>query len=122
MVKGRPGRSSALVFLWRHHRAALIGLVLALLLSAMFTARFVMFSLYWADPAHGDQAIEGWMTPHYVARSYGTEPEVIERALGLDRAPAHRRTLDRIAADRGVPLAVLAAEIEAAVDAGRRDQ
>ncbi|NKX43932.1 hypothetical protein [Roseicyclus persicicus] len=110
-------RPSALAYLWRHHRVALIGMGLALAVAAVFAVRLTLFTIYWADPAHRDQRIEGWMTPGYIARSWEVEPGVIRAALALEQG--HRPTLAQVAEAEGVPLPELIARLEAAIAAAR---
>jgi hypothetical protein len=114
-------RASALAYLWRNHRFALIGFGLALAVALIFAVRLTIFTIYWSDPAHRDQRVEGWMTPGYVARSWEVDRDVIRAALpplpetGMDR----RLTLDGIAASGGVPLPDLIARVEAAIAMAR---
>lgn len=90
---------------------ALLGLSLVLLL--LFSARFV---LHLRDPRPpADTAIAGWMTPGYVAHSWRVPPEVLAAALEIERKPGKRRTLDQIAAERGVPVEQLIRDIDAAI-------
>jgi hypothetical protein len=113
----------ALAYLWRHHRPAMIGLALAVAVALLFAVRLTVFTIYWSDPAHRDQRIEGWMTPGYVARSWEVEPEVIRAALPpmQETGPGARPTLDGIAASEGITLAELVARIETAI-AGARSE
>lgn len=104
---------------FRQRPIATIVFLLAALIAVAFIVRGAMFAIWWSDPAHRDQAIEGWMTPRYVARSWDVAPTVVGDALGFDGPPARRRTLAEIAAERGVPLDDLAAAIEAAIAAER---
>ena len=94
---------------------------LALGVAVFFAVRLTLFTIYWADPAHREQAIEGWMTPGYVARSWDVPPEVIRAALPppSDLHPGTRPTLDRIAEDAGIPLPDLIAALTAAIDGAR---
>ena len=118
-------RGSALAYLWRHHRPALIGLALALAVAVFFAVRLTIFTIYWSDPAHRDQQIEGWMTPGYVARSWDVEPDLIRAALPPPPPggpePRGRTTLDRIAEGAGLPLAEVIAGIEAAIAGARTE-
>lgn len=104
---------SALALLWRHHRLALIGFVLAASVTLFFTARFVVFSVYWADPDHRHQAPEAWMTPRYIAHSWDMNPDEIGQALQAEKVRHDRPTLDAIAKARGVPVQVVLDEVNA---------
>jgi hypothetical protein len=110
-------RPSALIFLWRNHRAALIAMGLALAVAAFFAVRLTVFTIYWADPAHREQRIEGWMTPGYVARSWDVDPEVIRTALPAppEARPGTRPTLAQIAEAEGIALSELIARLDTAI-------
>ena len=110
---------NALRFLWRQHRAALLIFMLALFGVVFFGARMTMMWVYWSNPAHQDQPIEGWMTPGYIAQSYGVDMDVIREALALDENSPHRMPLDEIARASGASRADLVAEIEAAIATAR---
>ena len=109
-------------FLRRIWQAAPVATVIlggALAVSLFFAVRLVAFWIYWADPAHQDQAIEPWMTPGYVAHSWGIPREIAFEALGLPPAPGGPRSLQDLAAERGLSPDALAAELQAAIDAFR---
>lgn len=108
-------RPSALGYLWRHHRAALIAMGLALGAAVFFAVRLTLCTIYWANPAHRDQPIAGWMTPGYVARSRDVDPATIRAALPV--RPAARSTLAEIAERTSIPLPILIAHIEDAIRA-----
>lgn len=105
---------------WRRHPVLWTLFSLAVALTIFFGVRAGVQAVYWANSAHRDQAIQGWMTPRYVARSWDVPREVLQRTLGgridIDAGPP---TLDRIAAARGVSPDDLIAEIEAAIAAHR---
>ena len=88
--------------------------VLAVLFTALFAIRSVVFVAYWSNPAHRDQDIEGWMTPRYIARSWHLPEDVLLSALGLDGMPGRRMTLAEIARAQGIPLDELEARIATA--------
>lgn len=114
------GGMRRLFALWRRHPFLSSAFVLGALLTAMFIARSVMFTIYWSDPAHRFQEIEPWMPARYVAYSWGLTPEELAAALELDAPPRRGRTMGEISARTGVPLAVLAERIRAAAQ-GRED-
>lgn len=110
---------TALGYLWHKHKGALIALVLALAVTLFFAARFVVQWIYWSDPAHRDQQIEGWMTPGYVAHSYGVSKDVILEALPPNLQVGKRLPLDRIALTNDMALTELIDELYAAIEAER---
>ena len=69
--------------LWRAHRGLFIVFVVALSLTSFFLVRTVIFTLHWANPAHQEQTIEGWMPIRYIARSWNVPPEVLAEARDL---------------------------------------
>lgn len=95
---------------------------LALAIAAVFAVRLTIFTIYWADPAHRNQQIEGWMTPGYVARSWDVPPEVLRAALPPlpDARPGSHPTLARIAAAEGIALPELIARLQATINAAGR--
>jgi hypothetical protein len=59
--------------------------------------------------------VESWMTPGYVLHTFRIAPEALATALGVDPGTARGRTLEEIAADRGIPPQALIATIQALV-------
>ena len=55
------------------------------------------------------------MTPGYIVRTYGIPPEVMAQTLGLEPGSARGKTLEEIAATKGVPLDALLASVQAMV-------
>lgn len=89
--------------LWRSHRKALAGFVLAAGVTLFFTLRFVFAFLYWHDPAHIHEPVKPWMTIGYVAKSWRLHAPDIDTAAGLPPpAGGHPFTLREIALQRGV--------------------
>ncbi|MCI5110826.1 MAG: hypothetical protein MRY75_09750 [Marivita sp.] len=110
--------SPVLRTLWTEHRLLLSGFVLASAVMLFFGIRTVMFWVYWADPAHQEEPIAGWMTPGYVAQSWDVPIPVIRDALGVP--PETRRETIRALADaRGVPQEEIVRAIEDAIAAHR---
>jgi hypothetical protein len=88
--------------LWQSHRWLLLGFLAALALTLFFAGRAAVFAVYWSQ--HRDEAI---------AAALGLSPEEGE---------GRRLTLAEIAADRGVSVETLAAEIEAVIATHRAGQ
>jgi hypothetical protein len=101
----------------RIRRPRLVILVLAFALAAsatvVFGVRAVVSTIYWSQ--HRDEPIQPWMTVGMIARSYDVPRERIAAATGVDPADRDRRPLSEIAAERGVPVAALVADIERAI-------
>lgn len=95
-------------------RTVLIGL---LVLVGLMTVGMAMRGIQHARQlsARSDEPIQPWMTVPYIAHVYHVSPDVIQRALGLPSGPPDRRPLHQIARAQGRPVAVLIAEITAAI-------
>lgn len=106
----------ALALLWQRHRLLTLAFLGSLLVAGVFAVRFLLFVLYWHDPAHRDQPLEGWMTIGYVAHSYDVPRDLLIDALRLPPpGKGERPTLDRLAEGRGQTLAAFEGEIAAAI-------
>lgn len=100
-------------FLWHHHRKTFLAFVAATLVTLFFVARMTLFTLYWSDPDHRNQTPEDWMTPRYIAYSWGLEPSDVATALGISPTFGPRPNLKQIASARGVPVDVVLDEVQA---------
>lgn len=110
----------ALPAFWKRHKFLLLAFVLAIATTGFFAVKLVMATVYWSDPAHRDQHIEGWMTPGYIAHSWNVPPDLIAAELGIQPGgPPKRVTLDDIARDRGVSVDTLTRQIDTAIAAFR---
>ena len=110
--------TSAVRRLWTDHKLLLAGFLLALAVMLFFAVRSVMFWVYWADPAHREEPIAGWMTARYVAYSWAIPPEMLRDALEVP-ADARRVTIDDLAEARDVPAKEIIQQIEAIIAAHR---
>ncbi|WP_163272580.1 hypothetical protein [Chelativorans alearense] len=108
-----------IVDVWRAHRILFIGFALGLALTGLFLVRTVVFTLYWADPAHHEQAIEGWMPMRYVARSWDVPPEVLADALDVEIGSKRRLTVAEVAAESGSSIDEVAETLYASIRAYR---
>lgn len=114
---------SSIAQLFRRHPILSTGFLLALVVCLVFAFRTIAFAVYWADPAHRNQPIAGWMPPRYVAHSWQVPPEVVAQALNL---PAEQRgrhmPLEEIAREQGIDMDTLRARLEAAIAAYHASQ
>lgn len=103
--------------LWRRHPFVLSAFVLAMALTTFFAVRLGVQAVYWANPAHHNQAIEGWMTAGYIGKSWGVDPVALDTLAGLPlpQEKGRPQPLVEIARDRGVPLDALIAHVEASL-------
>jgi hypothetical protein len=98
------------------------GFGLALVVTMVFAFKLGETAFHW-DQSRNRQGLEPWMTPRYVAHSRRVPTAVVGAVLGFDpAAPPRRQTLREIAAQRGVPVEDLLAELDAAIAAHREAQ
>ncbi|MDU8926479.1 hypothetical protein RXV86_03685 [Alisedimentitalea sp. MJ-SS2] len=100
---------SAIRLLWHKHRIVFVIFLAASAVTLFFVIRLAMFTIYWSDPAHRNLTPEPWMTPGYVAHSWGLPPHEI--ADFLDIPPGDRPTLAEIARSRNVPVSQIIEEL-----------
>ncbi len=88
--------------LWATNRLLLMGFTAAFAITLFFGIRVISSAIYWNDPAHRNQTIEGWMTIRYVANSWQVPPKVIVDALASPPSREGRPVrLQDIAFERG---------------------
>jgi hypothetical protein len=90
---------------------------LAVALTIFFASRLVVNAVYWANPDHQNQRVAPWMTVGYIAQSWDVEPDELDAIAQLPQpsVKGHPQPLIEIATDRGVPVATVIAEVEAAL-------
>jgi hypothetical protein len=103
--------------LWKQRPLLVSAFVLACALTLFFGGRLVVQTIYWANPAHHNQQVQGWMTVGYIARSWHVKAPELDALAGLPgpAAKGHPQPLSEIARDRGVALSQVIAEVEAAI-------
>lgn len=102
--------------IWQRNPILTLAFLLALAASLFFASRAVNMAIVLANRA--EKPVAGWMTPRYIARSYGLERDDLGRILlAVDDRDDARQPLYALAREQGVPLADLIAEIQALVDA-----
>ena len=103
--------------IWKAAPVATLSLAGAVLVALFFTAKSVMFWIYWSDPANRDRTIEAWMTPGYVAHSWYVPRDVVLDAINAPRGKDRRpRNFDQLAEFLGVPAEELIEQAQAAID------
>lgn len=105
--------------LFRAHPVLTPAFLLAATLTVLFAIRTIAFTIYWADPAHRDRAIEPWMTPRYVAQSWDLPPEAVAAAIGIEPGSARRHSFAEISATTGLSLEEMEARIRTAAQENR---
>ena len=105
--------------LWREAPFLTAGLALALLVAGFFAFRLIAGIFFWADPRHQDMPIAPWMSPRFVAMSWDVPREVVIEALQITPDGKGPIPLERMAAERGVPVQALIDELEEAIAAWR---
>jgi hypothetical protein len=100
---------------WQARPGLTFAFLLACAVTLGFTGSFAYHTVYWAT--HQNVAVRPWMTVGYVARSWNLDGREIDTLAGLPmpEVKGHPQTLKEIASDRGVPVADVIAEVEAAV-------
>jgi hypothetical protein len=119
---GLPRILTAARTLWRRNRLLFLAFVTAVVVTVFFAGRLLFFTVYWADPSHRGQRLEDWMTPGYVAHSYGLPSEVVRDVLELDAGGGKRRTLAEITETSDLTLAEIQRRIDAAAQAHESGQ
>jgi hypothetical protein len=101
--------------LWRARPVLGSAFLMACAVTLFFAGRLTVFTVYWAT--HREVPVEGWMTVGYVARSWGLDPRALDAEAGLPppEVKGHPQPLAEIAKARGVPVAEVIAEVEAAI-------
>lgn len=108
-------RTPAMKAIFRSHPTLMSAFVLAAALTLFFAGRFTLDLIYWSG--HEREPVRPWMTVGYVARSWDLHGPDIDSRAGLPRPEGRPLTLDEIAAQRGVPVDEIIAQVEAAVTA-----
>lgn len=92
-----------------------LAFVVTLALALAFALRLGVGVLYWN--ANQTRPIEPWMPIGYVARSWDVPPETLAQALEIEFGSLPRQSIERIAAQQGVPVTDLIAHLDAVIAA-----
>lgn len=106
--------------LWGVAPVATVILGLSLGAATVFGVRSALFWINRAPLVERELTITTWMTPRYIARSWGVPPEVILKAIDApDPPPNGPMNLTELAEYRGVTTQQIIAEAQAAIAAFR---
>jgi hypothetical protein len=110
-----PDPAIPMLTVLRRHPVLATAFVVALLLALALAASIAWRLLYWE--AHENEPVAPWMTVGYIGRSWNLSPRAIDEVAGLPPPEVAGRplTLQEIARRRGVPVAEVIAEVEAAL-------
>jgi hypothetical protein len=102
--------------IWSAAPVATVVLGLALSASLFFGVRSVVFLVTHPPRSERAQTVATWMTPRFIARSWHIPQRVILRAIDAPEPPPDGpMSLTELAEFRGVPIAQVIAEVEAAI-------
>lgn len=101
--------------IWRKNPILTLAFVLALTACFVFMGRAMNMALILANRA--DKPVAGWMTPRYIARSYGLERDDLGAILSITDGDDARQPLYSLAQEQDVPVDDLITAIQALVDA-----
>lgn len=87
---------------------------ISLLAFGYFSSGFVANLIYFADPRHQNQPLEGWMTPRYVGMSYDLPPHILDEVMELRPKVDKRKPLTQVTEDLDITLSELNERITAA--------
>ncbi len=111
----------ALKRLWAQNKLLVIAFLISASVMVFFGAQTTARWIYWNDPAHKNQTIEGWMTLGYVAHSWQVPRPVMLDGMDVQRADLAGRpmSLTDLAIQRGVPLEALIAQVTEVIETHR---
>ena len=98
---------------FRNHPYLSSAFLLAAALTLFFAVTAALDLIYWSS--RDREPVRPWMTVGYVARSWDLHGPDIDALAGLPLPQGRPLTLNEIAVERGVPVAEIIAQVEAAV-------
>lgn len=103
--------------LWRQRPILISAFLIATCLTLFFAGRLVSQAIYWSNPAHQNQQVQGWMTIGYIAKSWKLSAPQLDALADLPgpKIKGHPQPLSEIAADRGVTVSEIIDVVEKAV-------
>ncbi len=100
--------------LWRKSPVLTFAFALALAATLFFAGRAVMFAVTLSYRA--ELPVAGWMTPRYIARTYGIERDDLALILSTADRDDLRQPLYTIAREQGVSVLDLIDGVQQAID------
>jgi hypothetical protein len=101
--------------IWQRNPGMSVAFLLAVAASAFFAWRAVDTALVLANRA--DKPAAGWMTPRYIASTYGLDRDDLAAALDTTERDDARQPLYSLAQEQDVPVEVLIESVQALIDA-----
>jgi hypothetical protein len=104
-----------MIRLWRQRPVLTSAFALACAVTLFFAGSLVYHAVYWAG--HRNVDLKGWMTVGYIARSWDIPAPELDALANLPgpKIKGHPQPLAEIARDRGVPVAQVIDEVNAAI-------
>lgn len=119
-LEPRPDMIAFLKRLWSAAPLATALLALALAATALFGVRTALIWGHRHDRFAGEQPIQAWMTPRFIAHSWHVPPEVILEALDAPMPPPNGpMNLEKLAEFNGTSVEALIAAADGAIAAWR---
>lgn len=109
----QPQKRSIFTFV-RSNKIPFGVLVLSLIALGYFSSGFIANLIYFGDPRHQNQPLEGWMTPRYVGMSYDLPPHILDEVMELRPKVDKRKSLTQVIGDMDITLVELNERIIAA--------
>ncbi|PWQ99623.1 hypothetical protein [Leucothrix arctica] len=97
-------RNSTLYKFACSYKFTVLGFVTSAIAVIVLSSTMLADAIYFDDPDHKDVTLESWMTPRYVAMSYGLPRTAIIEIFDIDENVESSRRLDHIATRIGVSL------------------
>ena len=101
--------------IWQRNPGITLAFCLAVLASLFFGWRAVDMALILSNRA--EKPVAGWMTPRYIARSYGLERDDLAARLSTTDRDDARQPLYSLAREQDVPVTDLINAVQALIDA-----
>lgn len=100
--------------IWQRNPLLSLAFLLAVTASLFFAWRAVDMALILTNRA--EKPVAGWMTPRYIARSYGLDRDDLAAVLSTADGEDARQPLHSLAREQDVPLTDMIRAVQALID------